>query len=312
MDRSGNGSRRAVVLAVVGASGGAGASTLAAACAVRAADSGRSVALVDAAVGGAGIDVVLGIDHLPGVRWPELAGCRGRVDGLGLLPRMPRAGAVAVLAHSRDSPVWVGAAAERGVIAGLSDVLDLVVVDVPRAWSLGGWRTVDQESRDGLDGLDGVDGSDGSEAPGSLGGPGGPGGPGELSELGGLSGLGGLGGLGGWASWGALGGGPALSAVVVAGAGILELAALAATAPRVAVLVPETFVVVRGHRLSRTVVGDVEAALDLPVLGVLEHDPSVRRDLARGIPPGRGRGPLAELAQSVIEAMDQRPREVAS
>jgi hypothetical protein len=300
MDRSGNGSRRAVVLAVVGASGGAGASTLAAACAVRAADSGRSVALVDAAVGGAGIDVVLGIDHLPGVRWPELAGCRGRVDGLGLLPRMPRAGAVAVLAHSRDSPVWVGAAAERGVIAGLSDVLDLVVVDVPRAWSLGGWRTVDQESRDGLDGLDG------SEAPGSLGGPGGPGGPGELS------GLGGLGGLGGWASWGALGGGPALSAVVVAGAGILELAALAATAPRVAVLVPETFVVVRGHRLSRTVVGDVEAALDLPVLGVLEHDPSVRRDLARGIPPGRGRGPLAELAQSVIEAMDQRPREVAS
>lgn len=303
MDRSGNGSRRGVVLAVVGASGGAGASTLAAACAVRAADSGRSVALVDAAVGGAGIDVVLGIDHLPGVRWPELAGCRGRVDGLGLLPRMPRAGAVAVLAHSRDSPVWVGAAAERGVIAGLSDVLDLVVVDVPRAWSLGGWRTVDQESRDGLDG---VDGSDGSEAPGSLGGPGGPG------ELSGLSGLGGLGGLGGWASWGALGGGPALSAVVVAGAGILELAALAATAPRVAVLVPETFVVVRGHRLSRTVVGDVEAALDLPVLGVLEHDPSVRRDLARGIPPGRGRGPLAELAQSVIEAMDQRPREVAS
>jgi hypothetical protein len=277
MDRSANGSMRGIVLVVVGASGGSGASTLAAACALRAADIGCSVALVDTVAGGAGIDVVLGIEHLPGVRWPELAGCRGRVDGLGLLARMPRAGAVAVLAHCRDSPVRVGAAAERGVIAGISDVVDLVVVDVPRSWSLGGWAEL--VGSEGLDVDEAVGGVAGSDDPVSRGFP-----------------------LGG----------PAFRAVVVAGSGIIELAALAATAPRVAALVPETFVVLRGHRLSATVVSDVEGALDLPVLGVLDDDQSVGRDLARGIPPGRGRGSLAELAHSVIEAVARRRHEAAS
>ena len=38
-------------------------------------------------------------------------------------------GAVAVLAHCRDSPAQIGADAVRGVFAGLVEVLDLVVVD---------------------------------------------------------------------------------------------------------------------------------------------------------------------------------------
>ena len=277
MDRSANGSMRGVVLVVVGASGGSGASTLAAACALRAADIGCSVALVDTVAGGAGIDVVLGIEHLPGVRWPELAGCRGRVDGLGLLTRMPRAGAVPVLAHCRDSPVRVGAGAERGVIAGLSDVVDLVVVDAPRSWSLGGWAELG--GSEGVDADESVNRYEGSDDPVSPGPP--------------------VGGL-------------ALRAVLVAGSGIIELAALAAAAPRVAALVPDTFVVLRGHRLSGTVVSDVERALDLPVLGVLDDDQSVGRDLARGIPPGRGRGSLADLAQSVIETVARRRHEAAS
>lgn len=143
MDGSAGRSARGVVLAVVGASGGCGASTLAAACALHAAESGWSVGVVDGAAGGAGIDVVLGIEHVPGVRWPDLAGCRGRVDGLGLLSRMPRAGAVAVLAHCRDSPAQIGADAVRGVFAGLVEVLDLVVVDVPRSWALQDWALRD-------------------------------------------------------------------------------------------------------------------------------------------------------------------------
>ncbi|HOI04268.1 MAG TPA: ArdC-like ssDNA-binding domain-containing protein, partial [Dermatophilaceae bacterium] len=54
------------------------------------------------------------------------------------------------------------------------------------------------------------------------------------------------------------------------------------------------------------------AALDLPVLGVLDDDPSVGRDLARGIPPGRSRGPLADLARAVVEALGGDRREAAS
>jgi hypothetical protein len=105
---------------------------------------------------------------------------------------------------------------------------------------------------------------------------------------------------------------PSLRAVVVAGAGIVELAALAATAPRVAARVPETYLVLRGRRLSRSLLDDVGAALDLPVLGVLDDDPSVGRDLARGIPPGRSRGPLADLARAVVEALGGDRREAAS
>ena len=271
MDGSAGRSARGVVLAVVGASGGCGASTLAAACALHAAGSGWSVGVVDGAAGGAGIDVILGIEHVPGVRWPDLAGCRGRVDGLGLLSRMPRAGAVAVLAHCRDSPAQIGADAVRGVFAGLVEVLDLVVVDVPRSWALQDWALPDGSLREAavreaalLDFA-----------------------PREAAL-------------------------PSLRAVVVAGAGIVELAALAATAPRVAARVPETYLVLRGRRLSRSLLDDVGAALDLPVLGVLDDDPSVGRDLARGIPPGRSRGPLADLARAVVEALGGDRREAAS
>ena len=174
-------------------------------------------------------------------------------------------------AHCRDSPAQIGADAVRGVFAGLVEVLDLVVVDVPRSWALQDWALPDGSLREAavreaalLDFA-----------------------PREAAL-------------------------PSLRAVVVAGAGIVELAALAATAPRVAARVPETYLVLRGRRLSRSLLDDVGAALDLPVLGVLDDDPSVGRDLARGIPPGRSRGPLADLARAVVEALGGDRREAAS
>ena len=248
------------LLAIVGASGGCGASTLAAATARYAAETGRSVVLVDGAAGGAGLDVVLGIEHVAGVRWPDLVGCRGVVDGPGLIARMPRSGPVAVLAHCRESPLAVGAAAVRGVVAGLVAAVDLVVVDAPRSWSLSSLSSL-------------APAPSGSQAPGGV---------------------------------------QADIAVVVAGTGVVELAALAATAPRVARHVPQTHLVLRGRRLSRALVADVEAALDLPVLGVLGEDPQVARDVAHGIPPGGSRGPVADLARLVIEALDDEPGQVAS
>ena len=236
------------VLAVVGASGGSGASTLAAACAVRAADRGWTVALVDGGPGGPGADVVLGIEHLPGVRWADLVECRGEVDGPGLLSRLPRADALAVVAHDREAPSTAGADAVRGVLAGLVSALDLVVVDVPRGWAFG---------RGAL------------ESPLQ-----------SLADLG------------------------SCTAVVVAGCGVLELAALAATAPQVARVVADTHLVLRGHRIGSALVADAESALELPVSGVLEDDPSVGRDVVRGIPPGRSRGPLATVAASLVDLLD--------
>lgn len=266
MDRPPTPSPRGRLLAIVGASGGCGASTLAAATARYAAETGRSVVLVDGAAGGAGLDVVLGIEHVAGVRWPDLVGCRGVVDGPGLIARMPRSGPVAVLAHCRESPLAVGAAAVRGVVAGLVAAVDLVVVDAPRSWSLSSLSSVGSVSSV-------APVPSGSQAPGGV-----------QADL----------------------------AVVVAGTGVVELAALAATAPRVARHVPQTHLVLRGRRVSRALVDDVEAALDLPVLGVLGEDPQVARDVAHGIPPGGSRGPVADLARLVIEVLADEPGQVAS
>ena len=101
-------------------------------------------------------------------------------------------------------------------------------------------------------------------------------------------------------------------ALVVAGTGVVELAALAATAPRVAVRVAQTHLILRGRRVSHALVDDVEAALDLPVLGVLGEDPQVARDVARGIPPGGSRGSVADLARWVVEVLDDGRGRVAS
>ena len=72
--------RKGSVLAVVGGRGGAGASVLAAAVAVRAAADGDPVLLVDCDPLGGGLDLVLGAEDAAGPRWPELtlaaAGCR--------------------------------------------------------------------------------------------------------------------------------------------------------------------------------------------------------------------------------------------
>ncbi len=255
MDLEAAPSPRGRVLALIGASGGCGASSLAAACALQAADTGWSVALVDLADGGGGIDVVCGAEHLSGVRWPDLAECRGVVDGHGLLSRMPHAGPVALLAQCRDSPTRIPEPAVDGVLAGLAQAVDVVVLDLSRARTLRPSPDVDR--------------------PGPL--------PGAVV---------------GWTE--------ADLAIVVSGVGIVELAALAATTSRVAQEVPECYLVLRGRKVTAAVVEDVCDALDVPVLGVLDDDPTVGRDLARGRAPGRSAGALEAMARQIVRALAGR------
>src|SRR3954454_5499350 len=74
------------LIAVGGSCGGAGASTVATALAVAAAPGSL---LVDADAGGGGLDLLLGAESVEGLRWPELAGLRGRVAGDALLASLP-------------------------------------------------------------------------------------------------------------------------------------------------------------------------------------------------------------------------------
>jgi MinD-like ATPase involved in chromosome partitioning or flagellar assembly len=110
------------VIGVVGGSGGVGASSFAAVLALVA---GPAV-LVDLDCAGGGIDVVLGIEQVPGARWSGLQLAGGRLDPDLLVGGLPHAGPCAVLAADTatlepDAVLQViAAAAQRGAV-----VLDL-------------------------------------------------------------------------------------------------------------------------------------------------------------------------------------------
>ena len=125
------------LVAVGGACGGAGASTVATALALAAAP---GAVLVDADAWGAGLDLLLGAERVDGLRWPELTGLRGRVGGDALLAALPEVDGVHVLAASRSSPVAVPDEALAAVVEAARAVGRPVVVDLPRSGD--GARTV--------------------------------------------------------------------------------------------------------------------------------------------------------------------------
>lgn len=121
---------RAPLVGVAGARGGAGASTLAAVLAARLARDDAAV-LVDLDHGAGGVDLLLGIDEVPGVRWPDLAGARGDVPGDDLIAALPRWGRCAVLAAGRPAGAPDPGVVED-VLRALGAVAGAVVADLGR------------------------------------------------------------------------------------------------------------------------------------------------------------------------------------
>lgn len=120
------------VLAVVGGRGGAGATTLACALAQTASRRGTPTLLIDADPLGGGIDVVFRAEEEPGVRWPDLAGTRGRIPAAALARGLPRVADLALLSWDRGDAVQVPVDAARAVLSAARRSHELVVVDVPR------------------------------------------------------------------------------------------------------------------------------------------------------------------------------------
>ena len=123
--------RSGPVLAVVGAAGGVGASTLAAALALAGAADARRVMLVDADPMAGGIDLLLGAERTAGWRWPRLAQATGHLGDL--TGQLPSVAGVDVLSMARGiAGVGVGADQLTAVLRSAGRSHDLVIVDVSR------------------------------------------------------------------------------------------------------------------------------------------------------------------------------------
>lgn len=266
------------VIAFIPASGGVGASTLAAAVAVRGASAGRAVVAVDLDHVAGRLDVVFGVEQHPGWRWDALTEVIGVVDGTALGQRLPCAEGVRVLAHDRsraalsaelgpngtddgagrgDSspPVGHGVAVEAvsDVVSGLARAHDLTIVDLPRDLTL-------VELVSGL--VDAV----------------------------------------------VLVVGSHLSQVAAAAASTVVLTRVLRALPTADVdrqpwscPPPPTWLVLRGSAVSDDLADVVVDHLDLPLVGIVGDEHRVISDLQRGLVPGaRGRGSLVDVADDLL------------
>lgn len=130
-----------VVLGVLGGSGGVGASCLAAAVATRAAVRGACALVVDSDPTFGRLDALFDLDGVAGVRWGDLAGARGRLDGAALLGMLPRsaegvrvlAGGGQVLGEGESEPRPETMASAVAALVGHSGSPTVTVLDLQRA-----------------------------------------------------------------------------------------------------------------------------------------------------------------------------------
>lgn len=129
--------RMAQVVGVLGARGGAGASALAAVIARASAAEHARTALLDLDDQGAGLDLLLGLEKDPGLRWADLAGDRGHFAAAQLTEALPIWRGVRVL--SADWRGGAGGGTTRQVVETLAADLDVVVLDVTRRQDWAQW-----------------------------------------------------------------------------------------------------------------------------------------------------------------------------
>ncbi|MCE5292189.1 MAG: hypothetical protein LLG14_23535 [Nocardiaceae bacterium] len=121
------------IIAVGGVRGGAGASVFASAMALSAAASKNSTVLLDGDRQSAGLDLLLGIEGFPGVRWSGLIVEDGRISAPALRAALPHSGDhLAVLSGDRQA----GAPEAIDVLAGIATECatdgDVVVCDLSK------------------------------------------------------------------------------------------------------------------------------------------------------------------------------------
>lgn len=120
-----------MVAGILGAAGGCGVSTFAFWCARHAASGGTPTLLVDGNAQHGGLDLALGIEDHPGVRWNDLREIRGTLNAEQLASALPVMGSLAVLSHAARSPGdGNGMEAADTVLEAARAAFGLTVVDL--------------------------------------------------------------------------------------------------------------------------------------------------------------------------------------
>lgn len=127
------------VVGVLGASGGLGASTLSVALGGRSSRQGHRTVVVDGHLGRGGLDVTACIEHVPGLRWADLADAQGPLDGRRLRDALPRLEDLSVLSAGPPGSQAPPAAVVESVVDALGSCCDVVVVDLPSGSELPTW-----------------------------------------------------------------------------------------------------------------------------------------------------------------------------
>lgn len=121
-----------IVITVSGAVGGIGASTFAYALALQAGSElqpGHAAVLIDAQSDGAPLDVVVGAEAVPGIRWSQVQIRSADISSDTILSALPTHHGVAVLSADRDA--HVDAVALGYLVEVLRNEAYAVVLDIP-------------------------------------------------------------------------------------------------------------------------------------------------------------------------------------
>lgn len=117
----------------VSASGGVGVSVFAALCALTIVRGGASCALADMDLQAGGMDVVLGLESEPGLRWGGINAPLGRIEPSSLRNELPKWEGMPVLAAdswSASLPDWWEV---HAAVRALSQISDVLVLDAGHA-----------------------------------------------------------------------------------------------------------------------------------------------------------------------------------
>jgi secretion/DNA translocation related CpaE-like protein len=132
------GPRAGRVIAVTGGRGGAGASTFATALA----QTSSAALLVDLDPWGGGIDLLVGSESVPGLRWPDLSLRGGRLAWAAVRDALPNHRGISVLSGARHGCEMDAGPADAVIDAGRRGGM-LVVCDLPRRMTAAATSSLD-------------------------------------------------------------------------------------------------------------------------------------------------------------------------